>query len=108
MSNDLALFYIPCPDQATAEKISRTLLEEKLIGCANIIPGMTSMYWWDEKIETSSEYILILKTSKSSDALNILEKRILELHPYSVPCVMRLPVAAINESYKKWLEESQN
>lgn len=66
------------------------------------------MYWWEGKIETSSEYILILKTSESSDALNSLEKRILELHPYDIPCVMRLPVAAINDSYKKWLEESQS
>ncbi|HEX7674977.1 MAG TPA: divalent-cation tolerance protein CutA [Bdellovibrio sp.] len=104
----MTLLYIPCPDQTTAETISRTLLEEKRIGCANIIPGMTSMYWWEGKIETSSEYILILKTSESSDALNSLEKRILELHPYDIPCVMRLPVAAINDSYKKWLEESQS
>ena len=104
----MTLLYIPCPDQTTAETISRTLLEEKRIGCANIIPGMTSRYWWEGKIETSSEYILILKTSESSDALNSLEKRILELHPYDIPCVMRLPVAAINDSYKKWLEESQS
>ncbi|MDG0818010.1 divalent-cation tolerance protein CutA [Bdellovibrio svalbardensis] len=107
MSQNISLFYIPCPDQATAEKISRTLLEEKLIGCANIIPGMTSMYWWEGKIATSSESILILKTSESSDALKNLEKRVLELHPYDIPCLMQLPVAAINSAYQKWLEESQ-
>lgn len=108
------LFYIPCPDQSTAENISRTLLEEKLIGCANILPGMTSLYWWEGKIEKSSECVLILKVAEGSDLssapdrLAALEKRVLELHPYSVPCVMRLPVAAINPSYKKWLEESQS
>lgn len=102
----MILYYVPCPDEATAEKISRTLLQEKLIGCANIIPGMKSLYWWEGKIEASSEYILILKTLESSDAPKFLEKRIAELHPYSVPCVMQLPVTAVNESYKKWLEES--
>ena len=102
----MILFYIPCPDQAVAEKISRTLLEEKLIACSNIIPGMKSMYWWEGKIETSSEYILILKTLERSDAHKLIEKRVQELHPYSVPCVIQLPVAAINDSFKNWLEES--
>lgn len=103
----MILFYIPCPDKTSAEKIARNLLEEKLVGCANIIPGMESMYWWEGKIETSSEYILILKTVKTSDAQERITKRVLELHPYQIPCVMALPVLGINDSYKKWLEESQ-
>lgn len=102
----MVLFYIPCPDKATAENMARTLLEEKLVGCANIIPGMESMYWWEGKIATSSEYILILKALKTSDAQERVTKRAQELHPYDVPCVMTLPVLGINESYKKWLEES--
>lgn len=102
----MILYYIPCPNKESAEKIAGTLLNEKLIGCANIIPGMTSMYWWEGKIETSSEYILILKTLESSDAQENLEKRIKELHPYSVPCLMVLPVASINPEYKNWLEQS--
>ncbi|MBO9668611.1 MAG: divalent-cation tolerance protein CutA [Bdellovibrio sp.] len=102
----MILYYIPCPDKECAEKISRTLLTEKMIGCANIIPGMTSMYWWEGKIETSSEYILILKTLESSDARKNLEKRVQELHPYEVPCIMALPVAGINDSFKNWLEQN--
>lgn len=102
----MILFYIPCPDKATAEKICRTLLEEKLVACGNIISGMESMYWWDGKIETSSEYILILKTLKTPDAEKTVQKRVLELHPYDVPCVMTLPILGVNESYRKWLEES--
>lgn len=102
----MILFYIPCPDKPSAETIARALLEEKSVGCANIIPGMESMYWWEGKIETSSEYILILKTLKTPDAQERITKRVQELHPYDVPCVMTLPVLGINESYKKWLEES--
>lgn len=102
----MILYYIPCPNKESAEKIAGTLLSEKLIGCANIIPGMTSMYWWEGKIETSSEYILILKTLQSPDAQKNLEKRVQELHPYSVPCLMALPVASINQEYKNWLEQS--
>nr|BFD58697.1 divalent-cation tolerance protein CutA [Bdellovibrio sp. CKG001]BFD62122.1 divalent-cation tolerance protein CutA [Bdellovibrio sp. HM001]BFD67964.1 divalent-cation tolerance protein CutA [Bdellovibrio sp. HAGR004] len=102
----MILFYIPCPDKTCAEKIARTLLEEKLIGCANIIPGMESMYWWEGKIETSSEHILILKVLKTSDAQDLVTKRVKELHPYDVPCIMTLPVLGINPEYKKWLEET--
>ncbi|KHD87090.1 MAG: divalent cation tolerance protein [Bdellovibrio sp. ArHS] len=102
----MLLFYIPCPDKNTAQKIARTLLEEKLVGCANIVSGMESMYWWEGKIETSSEHILILKALKTSDAQERITKRVMQLHPYEVPCVMTLPVLGINDSYKKWLEES--
>ncbi|MGZ3774735.1 MAG: divalent-cation tolerance protein CutA [Pseudobdellovibrionaceae bacterium] len=102
----MLLFYIPCPDKDCAENISRTLLMEKLVACANIIPGMQSIYWWQGNIETSSEHILLLKTLKTPDAQERIAKRVSELHPYDVPCVMTLPVLGINESYKKWLEES--
>lgn len=102
----MLLFYVPCPDKPTAEKIAQTLLQEHLVGCANIIDSMTSMYWWEGKIETSSEHILILKTLKTPDAQSLVTKRVKELHPYDVPCVMTLPVLGINQEYKKWLEES--
>lgn len=102
----MILFYVPCPDKSSAENISRTLLKEKMVACANIIPGMESLYWWEGNIETTSEHILILKTLKTSDAQERITKRVRELHPYEVPCIMTLPVLGINESYKKWLEES--
>lgn len=102
----MLLFYIPCPDKATAEKIARILLEEKLIGCANILPGMESTYWWQGKLETSSEHILLLKTLKTSDAQKIIENRVSQLHPYDTPCILSLPVAAINAPYLSWLAQS--
>lgn len=102
----MILFYIPCPDKTSAENIGRTLLNEKLIACANILPGMESIYKWEGDIETNSEYILLLKTLKSANAEEKITKRVEALHPYKVPCVMVLPVLGINESYKKWLEES--
>ncbi|WP_413575495.1 divalent-cation tolerance protein CutA [Bdellovibrio sp. HCB290] len=102
----MQIYYIPCPDKESAENIARTLLQEKLIGCANIIPGMSSMYWWEGKIESSQEVVLILKTIKGRDAGKNLQSRVQELHPYDVPCVMALNVASINDSFKNWLEQS--
>ena len=102
----MLLFYVPCPNKETAQKIGRTLLEEKLIACTNLIPQMESMYWWQGKIETSSECILLLKTLESSDAEVNVRKRVLELHPYETPCVMSVQDIEINDSYRKWLEDS--
>ena len=87
----------------SAESISAELLKENLIGCANIIPGMTSMYWWEGRIEKSTECVLILKTTQDE---HVLEKRLLELHPYKIPCLLQIPVASINEAYKNWLANS--
>ena len=102
----MLLFYVPCPDKDTANKIAKTLLEEKLIACTNLIPGMESMYWWQGKLETSSECILLLKTLDSSDAEFKIRKRVSELHPYETCCVMSFPHLGINDSYRKWLEDS--
>lgn len=100
------LFYIPCPDRETAHQIAKVLLECKLIGCANIIPGMESIYSWQGQIETSTEYILILKAPGLPDAQMQITDRVKELHPYKIPCIMTLPVLGINKEYEKWLEES--
>ncbi|MNT17127.1 Divalent-cation tolerance protein CutA [compost metagenome] len=64
------------------------------------------IYWWQGKIEASSECILLLKTLESSDAEFKIRKRVSELHPYETPCIMSFPNLGINESYRKWLEES--
>jgi periplasmic divalent cation tolerance protein len=102
----VVILYVPCPNKESAAQIAQTLLEEKLIGCANIFNGMESLYWWDGKIDRASEVVLILKTIPRPGSQEILTKRIEELHPYDIPCVMTLPVLGINESYKNWLEES--
>lgn len=102
----MLLFYVPCPDLSTAENIAKTLLTEKRVGCANILAKMDSLYWWQGQLEQSSEFVLILKTLELPDVRESLTKRIEELHPYDIPCVMILPVLGINESYKKWLEDS--
>ncbi len=101
----LHLYYIPCPDIETARTLAQSLLEQKLIGCANIIPKMESLYWWDGKIESSQEIILLLKTTEnvSSDSI---EKTLEGLHPYQIPCLLKFENLKLNASYEKWLEDS--
>lgn len=102
----MLIFYVPCPDKDTAHEIAKALLTEKKVSCANILPAMESVYWWEGQLESSNESVLILKTADYAKAQEIITRRIEELHPYKVPCIMTLPVLGINESYKKWLEES--
>lgn len=102
----MQVFYVPCPDLGTAEKIATTLLQEKIVACANILPAMISMYWWEGKIDKSSEIILLLKTIASENLTSHLEKRIGELHPYKVPCIMGISPSSINDSYQQWLKDN--
>lgn len=102
----MKIYYVTCPSHEVAANIANQLLVEKLIGCANIIPGMQSMYWWNEKIETSSECILLLKSPQSDDANKKIESRIKELHPYEVPCIMSVKIDSINSEYENWLVQS--
>jgi len=84
-----------------AAKIARTLVEERLAACVNRVPGLVSTYWWQGKIEEDEEVLLVIKTSE--EKLEALLKRVPELHPYSVPEVLALPVAAGHGPYLEWL-----
>lgn len=101
------LFYITCPDSEHAQKIARQLLSEKLIACANILPQMQSLYWWKEQIESSTEAVLLIKTQFSENiSRDLLFKRIKDLHPYEVPCIMEIQIGDVNDAYLNWIQLS--
>jgi periplasmic divalent cation tolerance protein len=94
--------YITAKDNEQARFIGKTLLNEHLAACINIIDGMQSMYWWDGKINENSETILIVKTRES-----LFEKivtRVKVLHTYSCPCIIALPITQGSDHYLKWLQ----
>jgi periplasmic divalent cation tolerance protein len=89
---------------AEAPQLARTLLEEKLIACCNILPQVSSMYWWNGEITTDSEALLIIKSR--ADLVDPLMARIKELHPYEVPEILVLPVETGFEGYLNWVRET--
>lgn len=95
--------YVTTGNKDEAQFIGRQLLEERIAACVNIIEGMTSMYWWDGKIEDSKEAILIVKTDDAYNEKAIL--RISELHSYDCPCILVLPVKTGNKAYMDWLNK---
>lgn len=98
-----ALFvYITCGSQEEAQKIGASLVQDRLAACANIIPGMTSIYQWKGKIEQDQEIVLIAKTTRSQ--LQALTQHVTQLHSYEVPCVVALPIQGGNPDYLQWIK----
>jgi len=91
--------YITHPDMTTARRIASHLLEKRIIVCANFIP-ITSIYWWEGKIEDTCEVVSIVKTRKENWPR--LKAEVEKTHPYKVPCIMKLTAEA-NKKFEDWI-----
>lgn len=97
----ISVFYVPCASDEEAKHIAQTLIEEKLIACANIFPGVSSIYLWEGQIQHAAETILILKSVPEKKSA--LTQRVSALHSYSCPCVLELESSSINRPYAEWI-----
>jgi periplasmic divalent cation tolerance protein len=93
--------YVTTKTREEAEKIARTVVEERLAACANILPGIQSIYRWKGKVEEASECAMILKTTR--DGYAALEKRIKELHSYECPCIVATKIKEGFDPYLQWI-----
>ena len=84
-----------------AERLAEDLVQNRLAACVNRISHIQSIYRWEGKIEKSDEELLVIKTHR--DLFSRLEARVRELHTYSVPEIVALPLVAGSDSYLKWL-----
>lgn len=100
--SDARFVYVTVATRDEALNIGRTVVEERLAACANVIDGMASVYWWQGKVETTTEAVLILKSR--APLIERLTARVKALHSYSVPCVAALPIEAGNPDYLRWIE----
>jgi periplasmic divalent cation tolerance protein len=104
---DLALVLMTAPDSAVAERLSKVLLEERLVACATVMVGVLSMYYWQGEMRADSESQVLLKTRRS--LVPRVFKRIAELHPYDLPELVAAPLEWVSEEYGKWvLEETEH
>ena len=101
MDSQPLVVFCTCPDQASAERIAATVVEERLAACVNMLPGLTSIYRWREQIQRDTELLLLLKTQGA--VYPLLEARIHELHPYDVPEIIALPVRMGSSAYLDWI-----
>ena len=96
------IIYITHPDELTAKKISSYLVEKKLVACSNLFP-ITSAYWWKDSVQNDQEWVSIVKTK--TELWEQTKTAIESIHPYDVPCIMKMDVEA-NEAYVKWIKDS--
>ena len=93
--------YVTAGSREEALSIGRRVVQERLAACANVLDGMTSVYWWQGALQQAGEAVLILKTR--AELVERLTARIRELHSYECPCVVALPIAAGNPDYLDWI-----
>jgi periplasmic divalent cation tolerance protein len=97
----LSFCYVTTGSREEALAIGRAVVGERLAACANVLDGMTSIYWWQGALEQAGEALLILKTR--AELVERLTSRIRELHSYDCPCVVALPIDAGNPGYLDWI-----
>ncbi len=100
---DLVLGYVTVPNRDAAVAIGRHVVEQRLAACANVLPGMTSIYRWKGQIQTDDECVLILKTRRA--LREKLSQLVVALHSYDCPCVVFLPVRGGNPAFLDWLHQ---
>lgn len=106
MYKNLRLLYITTTDREEARKIGRTLVEQDLAACANILDGMESIYKWDGELKNDSECVLIIKTHYSR--VQKVTRLVKEMHSYDCPCVISLTITEDegNTEYLNWIEST--
>jgi periplasmic divalent cation tolerance protein len=95
------IVYATASDAAEAERIGRALVGERLAACANVLPAMRSIYWWEGRVQDAAEAVLILKTT--SARLDAAIARVKALHSYDCPCIEAWPVAAGHPAFLDWV-----
>ena len=98
---DALIALCTCPDRDVADRIARVLVEERLAACVNRLPGVESTYRWNGAVSVDEEVLLVIKTSHARYAA--LEARIVALHPYEVPEVVAIVIAAGHAPYLDWI-----
>ncbi|MEM2093509.1 MAG: divalent-cation tolerance protein CutA [Candidatus Bathyarchaeia archaeon] len=104
--NRYCIVLVTVSSREEAEKIVRSLLEEKIIACANIIGPVFSIFWWHGRIDNAQENLILMKTKES--LFSRLAERVKTLHSYQVPEIIAIPIVKGYKPYMDWLESNLN
>ncbi len=95
------VIFITTADDEEARLISRVLLEQRKAACVSIVPGVSSLFWWQGKIDSSQESLLVVKTKAS--LLDEVVELVKEIHSYDNPEIIALPVLGGSKDYLEWI-----
>ncbi|MBI3331017.1 MAG: divalent-cation tolerance protein CutA [Candidatus Omnitrophica bacterium] len=99
-----AVVLVTCPNRTVARRLGKALVQRRLAACVNLLPAVESVFWWRGRVDTSREVLLLIKTTRR--LLPRLARAVVELHPYDLPEVLALPVAAGHPPYLRWVASS--
>ena len=99
--SDARVVLSTCPDAGTAEALARALVDERLAACVNLVPGVRSIYRWQEEVQQADEVLLLVKTTAANVAS--VTARIEELHSYEVPEVVVIRADGGSDRYLEWI-----
>jgi periplasmic divalent cation tolerance protein len=102
-SERIIFVYTTYPSLTEAETAGRTLVERRLAACVNILPGMISHYRWEGVVERGEEVVMIIKTRAAS--FEAVRAAVKEMHTYTTPAILVLPIETIDPDYQAWLLE---
>ena len=100
---DVFVVLMTAPDTAQAEQLGRAAVERRLAACASVVPQIHSIYWWEGKVTAEGEALCILKTHR--DRVDELLETLRELHPYTVPELLAMPVETGSAAYLDWVRD---
>ena len=101
---DTLVVLVTVPSAETGVAMARTVVEERLAACVNVVAGVRSIFFWGGRLQEEGEALLVMKTGR--ERYEELQRRILALHPYSVPEILALSVEAGSQAYVAWVRES--
>jgi len=104
-AGELLIGFCTVPDRDSAERIATALVTERLAACVNIVPQVTSVYRWQDKVERNEELLLLIKTASRVNT-EVLKDRLLTLHPYDVPEFLLVPVESGLGKYVTWVAQN--
>jgi len=98
---DYIVLFITVSNSQEAHKIAGVLLEQRKAACVNIVPRVSSLFWWQDKPDSAQESLMVVKTKAS--LLNEIVSLVKEIHSYDVPEIIALPIVGGNRDYLEWI-----
>ena len=95
------VIYITTGTDEEAQKVAEELLKQRKAACVSILPGVSSIFWWQDKLDSAQEILLIVKTKAS--LVNEIVRLVTEIHSYDVPEIIALPIMGGNRDYLEWI-----
>ena len=102
-SSGVTVTLVTAPDEATGRVLAKTLVENKVAACVNILPGVTSVYSWEGKVEEEGEVLLLIKSASGEEERQILWETVREHHPYDTPEFVQVDANFVEPTYRDWV-----